>query len=122
MIDILKITKLKEALSDYVKVKLELFKIDMTEQISHVLAQVIAYIVILLIATLVILFVSMGMAFLINEQLESEYLGFLVVAATYLIVLLFVFYLLRSGKMKLFFEDKMLESIQKNKKEKSDEE
>lgn len=122
MIDILKITKLKEALSDYVKVKLELFKIDMTEQISHVLAQVIAYIVILLISTLVILFVSMGMAFLINQQLDSEYLGFLIVAGAYLLILLGVLYLLKSGKLKMFFEDKMLETIEQQKKEASDEE
>lgn len=117
MIDILKISKLKEALSDYLKVKLELFKIDMTEHLSQVLAQVIAYMVILLIASLVTLFVSMGLGFLINQQLDSNYLGFFIVAGAYLLVLLLVFYLLKSGKLKGFFEEKMMETIEQKNKE-----
>ncbi|UXP33119.1 phage holin family protein [Reichenbachiella agarivorans] len=120
MIDILNINKIKSALSDYVKVKIELFKLDMTTQISNALAQVIAYFIIILIGGLVVFFVSMGMAFLFNQLLASTYLGFIIVAGIYLLFLLIVLYLLKSGNLKSFFEDKLMENF--SSKEESNEE
>ena len=100
----LNINKLKEALSGYIKVKLELFKLDIAEHLSRVLAQLVAYLVIFFILGLVILFVSLGVSLFLNEVLKSAYLGFIIVSGVYLVLLLFVFMLLKSGKLNAVFE------------------
>ena len=111
--DILKISKLKETFTDYIKVKFELFKLDLTEHLSNVLAQMIAYIVILIISSLVITFLSIALAQFINTYFEYSAIGYLIVAGLYLLLLILVFYLLKSGKLKAFFESKLSENISK---------
>ncbi|SHK37562.1 Putative Holin-X, holin superfamily III [Reichenbachiella agariperforans] len=108
------INKLKEAFADYLKVKIELFKLDMSQHISRVVAQVIAYSIIVLTALVVLFFISMGLAYLLNEQFQSSYLGFMVVAGAYALILSVVFYFLKSGKLESFFEEKMISSFDKN--------
>lgn len=107
--DLLNTKKLKEALSDYVKVKTALLKLELKEHISDALAKLVAYIIILLIASIVLLFLSIGIALLINHVLSSQaYVGFVIVAGFYLIVLFVVLMFLRSGKLKMVIEDAML--------------
>ena len=110
MNDLFSISKLKETISDYIRVKIELLKLDLTEHLANILSQVIAYIVILIMASLVIAFLSMGAANYFNERLGSAYLGQLFVAGFYLFILLIIFYFLRSGKLKSFFESKLIDS------------
>lgn len=102
--DILNFSKIKDTLTDYLKVKFELFKLDMTEHISNILAQLIAFLVILIVLTFVILFLSIGLSQYFNTVLESNSLGYVIVAGIYFIALLIVIYLLKSGKLKSFFE------------------
>lgn len=111
--DILKISKLKETFTEYIKVKFELFKLDLTEHLSNVLAQLIAYLVILIISALVITFLSIALAHFINSYFQHTAIGYLIVAGIYLVFLLLVFYLLKSGKLKAFFESQLSENISK---------
>lgn len=113
--DILKISKLKETFTEYIRVKFELFKLDLTEQLSHVLAQMIAYLVILVMSTLVVTFLSIALAHFLNSYFQHSAIGYLIVAGIYLLLLLLVFYLLKSGKLKAFFESKLAQSISKEK-------
>jgi len=107
-VDLLNINKLKEALNDYIKLRVALFKLELKEHISDVLAKLIAYLIILLFASIVIFFVSLGIAFFINQQLESTYLGFMIVAGFYSLILIGVLLLLRSGKLKAIIEDTII--------------
>lgn len=109
--DILKISKLKETFTEYIRIKFELFKLDLTEHLSNVLAQMIAYLVILVISGLMITFLSIALAHFINSYFEHPAIGYLIVAAIYLLFLLLVFYFLKSGKLKAFFESKLMENI-----------
>lgn len=109
--DILKISKLKETFTEYIRVKFELFKLDLTEHLSNVLAQMIAYLVILIISGLMITFLSIALAHFLNSFFENEAIGYLIVAGIYLFLLLLVFYFLKSGKLKAFFESKLMENI-----------
>lgn len=111
--DLLKISKLKETFTEYIRVKFELFKLDIAEQLSNVLAQMIAYVVILLISGLMITFLSIALANFLNTFFVGEAIGYLIVAGIYLLFLLLVFYLLKSGKLKSFFESKLMENISK---------
>ncbi len=122
MADFLNIKKLKHTFSDYLRVKFELFKLDISEHLANILAQMIAYIVILLMSALVLGFASMGVSFLLNDLLDSDYLGFFITAGFYFLILIIVFILLKSGKLKAIFEDKLVGQIDLDKKKLQDEE
>lgn len=111
--DILNIGKLKETFTEYIRVKFELFKLDLTEHLSNVLAQMIAYLVILIISGLVVTFLSIALAHYLNTYFQNESIGYLIVAGIYLLLLMLVFYFLKSGKLKAFFEAKLMENISK---------
>ena len=98
--DILKLDKLKDALSGYLKVKIELLKLDITEHISKVLSKVIAFLIIFLIALFVIGFAGMALANYLNDLWGNSFGGYLVLSGIFLIILLTVLYLLKSGKFK----------------------
>lgn len=109
--DFFKINKIKETLSNYVKVKFDLLKLDLTEHLANILAQMIAYFVIILIASIVVIFLSIALAQYLNLLLQSNSIGFLIVAGLYTILLLIIFYLLKSGKLKAFFETQLMGNI-----------
>ena len=96
--------KIKAALEGYIKVRLELFKLDLAEHLSKALAQLAAYLVMLIFLGLVVTFLSFGAAFYLNELLESSSLGFVIVSSFYATLLLIILWLLKSGKMERFFE------------------
>lgn len=102
------INKLKEALLGYIEVKLELFKLDMAEHLSKILAQLVAYLVIIVFLGLVILFLSIASALYLNEILQSSHLGFILVSAFYTVLLICVFILLKTGNLKSFFESVLI--------------
>ncbi len=121
MADIFNIGGIKKAITDYLKVKFELLKLDLSEHLANVLAQVIAYLIIIIFGSLVFAFASMGVAFLLNEVLESSYLGFMIVAGFYLLILIVVFILLKSGKLKSFFENQLVQNTDLDLEDKEDE-
>ena len=103
------INKLKEALTGYLKVKIELLKLDITEHLSKVLAQVIALMIIFIVALFVLAFASLTLANFLNGIWDSTYLGYLVLTGIYVLLLFIVIYLLKSGKMKHYLEDNIVE-------------
>lgn len=106
--DLFNLHKLKNAFSDYLKTKIELLKLDVKEYMAEALAQVIAYVVILMMLSLVMAFSSIGVSFLLNEVLDSTYLGFLITAGFYLLILLIVVALLKTGRLRDFFEKQLM--------------
>jgi len=115
-VSLLQINKLKETVAAYVKIKLELFKLDITEHLLKILAQVIAYLIIFIMAVLVFAFAGVALANYLNSVFENAYGGYLVIAGFFLILLFIVLYLLQSGKLKTFLESKMLDSNSENTK------
>jgi len=107
-VDILNIKKLKEILSEYVKIKFELFKLDITEHLSKILAQVIAYMIIFFMAMFVFAYAGIALANYLNQFFENTFGGYLVVAGIFLLLLFIVAYFLRSGKLKSFLETKIV--------------
>lgn len=113
---LLQINKLKETIAAYVKIKLELFKLDITAHLLKILAQVIAYLIIFIMAVLVFAFAGVALANYLNSVFENTYGGYLVIAGFFLILLFIVLYLLQSGKLKTFLESKMVDSNSENTK------
>lgn len=108
--DILKINKIKDLLSKYIKVKVELLKLDLTEHISNIIAQVIAYLIILLMSMFVLGFASLAVAHTINEYYGSRQLGYWVISGVYFVMLLVILFFLKSGKLGSLIESKISEA------------
>jgi hypothetical protein len=115
-VSLLQINKLKETIAAYVKIKLELFKLDITAHLLKILAQVIAYLIIFIMAVLVFAFSGVALANYLNSVFENTYGGYLVIAGFFLILLFIILYLLQSGKLKIFLESKMVDSNSENTK------
>ncbi len=109
--DILNFNKLKEALAGYLKVKIELLKLDLTEHISHILAQVIAFLIIFIVGMFALAFASVALANYLNQLWGNAYSGYLVIAGLYLTISLIILYTLKSGKIQKQLEDKIMEDF-----------
>jgi len=105
-----KVTELIDTISEYLKIKLELIKLNMIEEISEILSRVIALFLIITVTMFFLAFGSITLAAFLNSVWESPYLGYLAVTGVYLLVLLFFIYLLRSGKLKEAIEVQIAKS------------
>jgi uncharacterized membrane protein YqjE len=79
----LRLDNLVDNLSGYLETRLELFKIEVREDVAHVLAQALMITVILLLSLLFLLFFSVGLAHFLNSYFEQPYLGYWIVAGIY---------------------------------------
>jgi pilus assembly protein TadC len=99
--------EIKNTLYKYVEVRTELFKTESQEKIENVAVQVIYLTVIICLSFGVVLFVLILLASLLNQWLESWYIGFL--AMLLIFMLLLAFGLLQKNTLKnaikrLFYE------------------
>ena len=92
-----------ENLSGYVEKRIELFKIEMKEDVALGAARLLIMLVLSLALFMLILFLSLGGAVLLNRILESDSLGFLLVAGFYLLIFMLFFLLKDTFK----FEEKL---------------
>lgn len=111
MTKFLKIDELIDTLTEYIKIKLELIKLNMVEELSEIIAQVIALFLILTVFMFFLIFGSITLGAFLNHLWESAYLGYGAVTGVYLLVLLFFVFLLRSGKLKEAVEEQISKNI-----------
>ena len=80
----------------------------MASQLSGVIAGVFSLVQVLFFLAFFCLFVSFGIAVLLNEWLESSYAGYLIVAGFYAVLFVLAVLLSRSGVLK----EKIRESLE----------
>ena len=80
-----KIEEIRDYLYKYLEARLDLFKTEAQEQIENVVVQIIYLVVLLLLVSLTGIFVFIMVAVLLNEWLESRYLGFAIVFSLLLV-------------------------------------
>lgn len=79
-----------ETIKEYASKRIDLLKIEATEK-SSLSAGIITYLVVLIIAfTFFIILFNFGIAFLIGKALDNTSYGFLIVAAFYFLVMIFI--------------------------------
>lgn len=108
MADFLKIGKLIENLTGFIRVKIELLKLDILEEISKGIASLFSLVVLLILGLFVIAFGSLALAVFLNSHYESPYLGYLVITAFYAVLLVVAFLLARTGKLTDFIEEQLV--------------
>lgn len=87
--------ELKADVATYVELRFELLKLDVIERIAKIIAILSHGLILVLLAFFATLFLFLGLGFFLGDLLGSTYLGFVIVAALY--VLLF-FILLGCGR------------------------
>jgi len=99
-------------LTGYVESKLELFKLEIRTDVTKALSRAMTLIFLALLGFLFLLFLSLGLAYLINSFFEAQYIGFFVIALFYGIV--FVSLYINRKALTSNMEEQILKS-QKNK-------
>jgi hypothetical protein len=97
-----------EKITEYIQIKTELIKLKLVGYISRVLANVLAFVFIAIIAFFFIFFLSFSLGSYLNTYFESEYLGHLVVTGFYLLLIIIIFLLAKTGKIQSWLENLIL--------------
>ncbi len=103
--------EIRDTLYKYVEVRTELFKAESQEKLESVAVQVLYLVVITCLGFGVVLFILTLVASLLNNWLESRYLGFLVMLLFF--VLLLTFGLLKQNLIKNIIKKILYESLKK---------
>ncbi len=108
MADFLKIGQLIENLTGFVKVKIELLKLEILEEISKGIANLFALVVVLILGLFVLAFASLTIAVLLNNYLDSYYAGYRIITRCIGILLTSMVWRNRSGKLTQIIEDELV--------------
>lgn len=76
--------------TDYVNTNIELAKLNIIEKSVKTVGSVISNLILVVVCALCLLFLSFAMGFYLGEILSSTYLGFIIVAAFYLVVAIII--------------------------------
>ncbi len=95
---------------DYFKVQRQQIRLQLIGLIAKILSHLLGYIVMTIMVGLVIFFSGLGFGFYLNELLDSDYLGFFIVAVFFLIITIVVIVLSRSQIIQGWMEEAILNS------------
>jgi len=79
----LRLDNLVEHMSGYVENRLELYKLEIREDVAKILSKAIIYCVLAVFGMLCLLFFSIGLAHFLNRYFTDEYAGYWIVAGLY---------------------------------------
>lgn len=103
---------MKKLLTDYLDARINLFKLDAYEKIAKVTAALFSSVVVALLGFFLLFFLSLSAGFYLGGIFGSISLGFLVVAAVYLVLFVFVL-LAKKDFMEKFIIDRILGELMK---------
>lgn len=84
------IDRMIDHLVGFLETRLEILKLDFKEESVRVIAKLLTAAVIVLFSTLFFIFFSVTIAIILNQALGSEYLGYAIIAAFFLLLLVSV--------------------------------
>lgn len=95
--------KLLNTLTGYIETKVELLKLDAKEELESLIGKLIVFFIIAICFLLAISLVSFGLAAILNNFLDSAYLGYMILGVVYMVLGLIV-YQKKDGMMAKFKE------------------
>ena len=81
-----KADELVNDIKEYINVKLDAFKLTVAEKISRIAAVIIAGAVVAVAVLFFVIFISIAVAYFLGDWIGSTGMGFLIVAAFYLLI------------------------------------
>lgn len=103
----IKIDKVIESISSFLKDRFEHMKGDIIEKISSIISKLISFFILFLIFLFTIGFASLTLAKYINSMVDSDFSGYGIISAFYLIVFIVLYKLFKTGKLKKAIESEM---------------
>jgi uncharacterized membrane protein YqjE len=110
----LRIDGLMSSLTGYVETQIELFKLEIREDIVKAMSKAIVFFTLILFGFLFLLFFSLGLVHFINTFFEEVYAGYWIVAGIY--GLMFLVFLLFRKPIDKNFEKHFLEIFKRKDK------
>jgi hypothetical protein len=84
----LKLDGLIDNISGYVDARVKLLKIEVREDVAKVITRGLVFAVLFLIGFMFVVFLSIGIALILNQYFTNDFVGFLIVSGFYLFVFL----------------------------------
>ena len=91
LLKLLKLDNIFDSLTGYLETKIEYYKIQFKEELAKALAILIFIFLMSVVMLLFLIFLSFFAVAFLNHMLQSQYLGFLIMAFIYLILGLFIY-------------------------------
>lgn len=110
----LRVDGLMSSLTGYVEAQIELFKLEIREDVAKAMSKAIVFFTLLLFGFLFLLFLSLGLAHFINSFFSEVYIGYWIVAGIY--GLAFLLFLLFRKPIDRSFEKHFLEMTKRKAK------
>ena len=107
----IKMDKLVEAISSFIKDKFDVMKGDIIEKISSIISRLITFFILFLILMFLIGFLSIAAANLINDFTQNSYIGYLAVGIFYLMIFIGLYKYSKTGKLKDKIESEFLKGL-----------
>jgi hypothetical protein len=104
------VSQLFKKASDYLKLKIELFKLKAVDKVSGAVSIIFAGLIIITFVWLFILMASIGLALWIGELLGEIYCGFFIVAGFYILIII-ILLLFRKQILKRPIANRMIKKI-----------
>ena len=107
----IKMDKLIESISKFLKEKFDVMKGDIIERISSIISRLITVFILFLILMFLIGFLSIAAANLINDFTQNSYIGYLAVGGFYLLIFVGLYRYSKTGKLKERIESEFLKGL-----------
>ena len=117
-VNLFHIDRMIDHLVGFVETRFEILKLEFKEESVRVIAKLITAAVIGLFSTLFFIFFSVAIAIILNQALDSEYLGFAILAAFFLIILISILII----KQTRWYHNKIIEITENLVQDTNDEE
>ena len=96
--------KVIDNITEFIEIKTEQIKLKIISRVARMLSGVIAISMLGMFSLFFLLFLSFAFAEMINIGLESTYLGYLIIAGAYLLVIILVVVLVKTRKLQKWIE------------------
>ena len=104
-VNLFNVDQMIDHMVEFVETRLEILKLDLKEESVRVIAKLLTGSLIVLFSTLFFIFFSVAIAIILNQALDSEYLGFAILAAFFLIILISILII----KQTRWYHNKIIE-------------
>ncbi|MFC4872260.1 phage holin family protein [Negadavirga shengliensis] len=92
------ISEVVTTIKKLIEIRFEILKNEIQDELGIIVARVVVLVSMVLASLFILLFCSISLAFYLGELYASPYLGFLMVAAIYLLILL-ILYIIRNSSV-----------------------
>ena len=117
LLKLLKVDSLIHNLTDYIETRIALIKAEAKDDVMKAMRAAMIYGAIAVLGLFFVLFLSLTIALVLNDALDSWFWGFAIVTGLYLIMLIVLYTLRDSEKVKMMFGDGSLAFLKKKPKQ-----